>query len=210
MALIAALAAAGGAWLGTVMFSPDAERSAVREVPELEAATVLPEAKALEAFELIDFDRNPFTRKQVADRWIFVMIGYTYCPDICPFTLAHLNNVHKLIEDSALAEDTAFLFVSVDPRRDDPERIKKYVTFFNPDFLGATGEPAELERWSRDLGLLFEVPEAPEKEDYLVAHSAYVALIGPKAGLQAYFRPPFDPAKMADAYRAIREFRKAS
>ena len=210
LALVALLAAAGGAWLGNVLFAPDAEQPAGRQVLELEAATVLPESKGLKAFELIDYEGKAFTRAQLEDRWTFVMIGYTYRPDICPFTMAHLENVNKLIQGSVLADDTNFLFVSVDPRRDNPKRIEEYVKFFNPRFLGVTGDPQALDKWSRDLGLVFEVPEAPENEDYLVAHSSYVALIGPDADLQAYFRPPFDPAKMADAYRAIREFRKAS
>ncbi|NIR28642.1 MAG: SCO family protein [Gammaproteobacteria bacterium] len=177
-------------------------------LPELPGARVLPDPRPLGRFELVDHAGESLTPERLRGRWTFVFLGYSHCPDVCPTTLGTLNALDERLQSSSAAPDTHYLFVSVDPRRDTPARLREYVTYFNEGFLGATGTPQALAGFARDLGLAFEVPKRPETDDYPVSHSAYVALIGPEGRLQAYFSPPHEAGTMAAAYQAIREHRE--
>lgn len=205
VAISAAIAALVlGAWLGA---SGVVANLIKREPPALEAATLLPEPRTIGSFELAGHDGQPFTRRRLEGHWTFLFMGYTHCPDICPVTLTTLDAVSQALAGSSIAQDTSYLFVSVDPRRDTPPRLKEYVTYFNPSFLGATGDPSALERLGREVSLPFFVPDEPAQKEYLVGHSAAIALIGPKGRLQARFPAPHDARQIADAYRKIRAYR---
>jgi len=104
-------------------------------------AHVLTVPLAVPDFALVDHTGARFDRDRLLGRWSLLFFGYTYCPDICPVTLQSLVPVQALLgEDS----DTRIVFVSVDPARDDVDRMAEYVGFFDPAYLGVTGEPEQI------------------------------------------------------------------
>ncbi|MDP5292805.1 SCO family protein [Oceanimonas sp. CHS3-5] len=153
------------------------------------AVVVYPEPRPLKAMALTDAEGQPFTEQRFQDHWSLVFVGYTYCPDICPTTLSDLARIYP--ELTRLSDKTQVVFVSADPGRDTPERLKAYTAHFNPDFIAATAEHAQLMPAVQQLGLIYGVHERGE-QDYLVDHSASIALINPDAQLHASFRPVFD------------------
>ena len=158
--------------------------------------------RALPEFQLVDHHGKPFNRESLKGGWTMIFFGFTFCPDICPTTMAFLDQFMEQVEGTEVA-DTRVLMVSVDPARDTVEQLATYVPYFNPDFLGVTGEFLELHRFATALNTPFrKVPG--QDENYLVDHSANVVLINPRGDYHGFFKAPLDMAKMKTTYRSIR------
>lgn len=198
---VAVIAAVAGFMLAGLPWTEDKPHIISRE-----AASQFSHPRPMPAFELIDMQGRAFTRHELAGAWTFVFFGYTFCPDICPTTLANFDFVAQALRaaDTVAEAGTRFLFVSVDPDRDTPERLQAYVTYFNPDFLAATGAAAQLERFTRAAGAVYVKVPSTDPDSYLVDHSSGVFLFDPQARLAAVFTPPHDPDKIVRSYLAIR------
>lgn len=145
---------------------------------------------------------QPFTRADLEGQWSLIFFGFTYCPDICPTTMASLNQFMATLEGTEVA-DTQVIMVSVDPARDTVEQLAGYVPYFNPDFIGVTGEFLDIHRFATALNTPFrKIPG--QGENYLVDHSANVILINPRGDYHGFFKAPLDLAKMKLTYRSAR------
>lgn len=185
--LLAALAAGLGLWLGMARFG-------AAPPPATQAALLYPAPRAVPDFHLTRADGSPLTLADWRGRWTLAFFGFTHCPDVCPTTLGTLKQVWARL-DPALRDRVRVDFVSVDPQRDTPEQLGKYVAYFSPDFVAATGSDEALTALTRSLGLLYaRVPG--EAGDYSVDHSAQVVIIDPQGRLVGMFRPPLDAAKI--------------
>lgn len=203
-AIIAVLALAVGVWSSFHWFGGGP--GAGYRTPENFPGTVLPgPGKLIPPFTLQDQHARPFDLSRLKGKWSLLFFGYTHCPDICPTTLATLNNVYAGLEKTAGGvDDVAVVFVSVDPERDNLKQIGEYLGYFNPAFTGVTGDNDALQRFSRSLGALYLRTEGTERSGYLVDHSAAVFVVSPEGRFKALLSPPFDiPAIIAgiDALR---------
>jgi protein SCO1 len=153
-------------------------------------------------FALIDHHGKPFDPARLEGRWTLVFFGFTYCPDICPTTMAFLNNFMGSLEGTEV-EDTQVVMISVDPARDTVEQLASYVPFFNPEFIGVTGEFLDIHRFATALNTPFR-KVVGEGEDYQVDHSSNVVLINPRGDYHGFFKAPLDLAKMKITYRSVR------
>jgi protein SCO1/2 len=168
----------------------------------------LPTPRPISEFSLQSADGEIFSLAQLQQRWTFLYFGYTFCPDACPLALSQLNVVDKKLsqQNPELWQAMAYVLISVDPRRDTPQRLAEYTAYFNPRFQGASGEPAALEQLAKPLGIYYAVPENPEDpENYLVDHSSALILVNPDGKLQAVFSAPHDPARIIDDFLAIQQ-----
>lgn len=158
--------------------------------------------RSLGQFQLVNHEGEAFTPGSLQGRWSLLFFGFTYCPDVCPTTMAFLDNfVAGLDEDERL--DTQVVMVSVDPARDTVEQLAQYVPFFNPTFIGVTGEFLDIHRFATALNTPFR-KVAGSGDDYQVDHSANVVLINPKGDYHGFFKAPLDREKMMKTYRAAR------
>lgn len=153
-------------------------------------------------FKLTDHHGEPFDPARFKDRWTLVFFGFTYCPDICPTTMAFLNTFMAGLEGTE-AEDTQVVMVSVDPARDTVDQLASYVPYFNPDFIGVTGEFLDIHRFATALNTPFRKVTG-EGGDYQVDHSSNVVLINPRGDYHGFFKAPLDQAKMKVTYRSAR------
>ena len=152
--------------------------------------------------KLVDHHGQAFTRERLQGKWSLVFFGFTYCPDICPTTMSFLNEFVSQLEGTE-ADDTEIVMVSVDPARDTVEQLAGYVPYFNPDFIGVTGEFLDVHRFATALNTPFrKVPG--QDENYQVDHSANVVLINPRGDYHGFFKAPLDLAKMKVTYRSAR------
>jgi protein SCO1/2 len=112
--------------------------------------------------------------------------------------LLEFANVKEELAARAFAEPVEYYLVSVDPRRDTPERLREYVTYFDPSFRGITGSEDALAKLAPAADTVFLVPERQEDhEHYLVSHSSNAVLLDPKGAVYAVFTPPRTPAQLA-------------
>ncbi len=153
-------------------------------------------------FELVDHHGQPFTAASLEGQWTLIFFGFTFCPDICPTTMAFLAELVRELEGTEVA-DTEVVMFSVDPARDTVEQLAAYVPYFHPEFTGVTGEFLELFRVATAMNTPFrKVPG--QDENYLVDHSANVVLINPRGDYHGFFKAPLDLAKMKVTYRSAR------
>lgn len=164
----------------------------------LQAGTALPEPRTLAAFDLTDQRGQPFSRDNLRGRWTLLFTGFTNCPDICPLTIASMAELRRRLA----RDDLQFLFVSVDPDRDTPEVIRRYLAHFDPGLLGATGARADIERFTAGLGLA-QVVNPGVGDDYTVDHSTAFVLIDPEARLAGYFSAPHQLDSLAADLAAL-------
>jgi protein SCO1/2 len=161
--------------------------------------------REISPLQLVDQNNQPFTHQQLIGKWTLVFFGFTHCPDICPTTLALFNQLSQQLADTEIAKDTQYLLVSLDPGRDTPEVIKPYIEYFNPDFIGVTGEFLAIHRFAKQLNVAFQkvVTDAASGE-YTIDHGGNVAVINPKGFYQGFFKPPLDLDRMALTYKSLR------
>jgi len=186
--LVAALAAGAGLWLSQHYF-------AAASAPALRNAVLYPEPRPLPDFHLAQANGQPLQAASWRGHWNVVYFGYTSCPDVCPTTLAVFKQAWKELGAHQLADRVRFDFISVDPPRDTPEQLARYVAFFSPDFIAATGSDAELTALTRALGLMYarttDVNGAVQ-----VDHSGSAVIIDPQGRLVGMFRPPFTATEL--------------
>ena len=113
---------------------------------------------------------------------VLLFFGYTSCPDVCPTTLAELNQVMGKLGDNA--RQVQVVFVSVDPERDTTEKIQEYVEHFNKDFIGLSGSPADLQVIWDNYGVFREVVDSESAFGYTVNHTARTYLIDKDGNLR--------------------------
>jgi protein SCO1/2 len=170
--------------------------------PVTEAAAVYDAPRPLPPFELVTHDGARFDRASLAGHYTFVFFGFTNCPYLCPTTLAELAQAEKLLADLPPARRPRVVMVSVDPGRDTPAVLARYVPHFDPAFVGATGSDAALTTLASAVGAAYQ--RGPEADgSYSVDHTAAVFLIDPEARLAAVFPTPQVARTVAADYRRI-------
>lgn len=170
--------------------------------PETQAAAVYREPRALPDFALVAHDGSTFDVARLRGHWTVLFFGFTNCPDVCPATLAQLAAVRRRLADLPAGQQPRVVMVSVDPKRDTPERLARYVPYFDPSFMGVTGTTESIAGLTKRMGVAVHV--GPEREGvYTVDHTAALFLIGPDASIAAVFPTPHVADVIADDYRAI-------
>ena len=147
--------------------------------------------RALADFQLLDGDKQAFTRAQLQGRWSLLFFGYTHCPDVCPVTMSELAKTMPLLQhaEDAAARAVQVVFISVDPARDTPELLKNFALYFNDHFIAVTGALEQLTALTDSIGARHQRLTGQGAE-YRVEHSADVWLIDPQARLYAKFPAP--------------------
>ena len=139
-------------------------------------------------FSLTDQNGKPLHLQDLRGKAVLLSFGFTRCPNICPTTLGNLAAAYRKLSPEA-QERTKIVFVSVD-ERDSPASLKEYVPFFNDQFIGLTGPPADIATTARAYGAFFRKAAAVgnDKEDYMIDHSTYTHLIDPDGNLRLLYR----------------------
>jgi protein SCO1/2 len=159
------------------------------------AATVLPVGNELPDFALLDHEGEPVDRTVFEGQWDVVFFGFTHCPDICPATMTVLGQAKRELAAQGREPLPRVVFVSVDPERDTPEAMARYIAYFGDGNLGLTGELGELSKLTDALGIFFQ-KAGDDDGAYGVDHSTVVLLIDPRGRLKALFTAPHDVANL--------------
>lgn len=126
-------------------------------------------------FQLIDQYGADFRLSDLKGKLILVFFGYTYCPDVCPITLATFRQVNANLAQQA--DKVRFVFITVDPQRDSPEVLAKHLKNFDAQFIGLTGEEDELATVWKQFGAYREIRQVEGSQNYLVDHTARIYVL---------------------------------
>ncbi len=138
---------------------------------------VLEPASPLPDFVLNDTNQQPFHLSDVAGDITLIYFGYTFCPDVCPLTMW---DVKKALTDLEGKENVNVVFISVDPERDTPEVLGRYIESFDSDFIGLTDDFTKVEAVMKPYGAFAEKEETSDSvAAYLMSHSARLYLVTP-------------------------------
>ncbi|MBL8103358.1 MAG: SCO family protein [Anaerolineales bacterium] len=146
-------------------------------------------------FTLTSSDGTPFQLSDNQGKITLLFFGYTYCPDICPTTLAELKMVMELLKSDA--DKVQVVFISVDPGRDTSEKVQKYAERFYPTFIGLSGTEEDLAPIWSSYGVFREVVEGTSETNYIINHTARVILIDEAGNMRLSYgfqTPPEDIA----------------
>ena len=182
LAAVTIAAMAGGALTARWMSS--------RIPQEVINATVLPAPRSLPEFNLIDHNGAEFTPASIENRWQLLFFGFTHCPDICPTTLQTLNSVQSSLATTlGDAQTPGIIFVSVDPERDTPEQLQRYLGNFGTDIVGVSGPHVELMKLTTPLGIVFQKVWSDD-DQYQMDHSAAILILNPDGQFAALSSAP--------------------
>ena len=179
-------------------------------VVSLQSLIILPDPKIIADFSLVDNQGHSFSVEGFKRHWSLVFFGFTSCADVCPNTLYQLQQVKALMSEQEFDEKLLQIYlVSVDPERDTPQKMADYLSYFDPAFVGLSGEEPQLQALARQLGIAYFIePHLPEDVEYNVDHSASILLLNPQAQLHGVLPAPHDSTSIAhDVMTAIRQER---
>lgn len=144
---------------------------------------------------------GPVALQDFRGKVVLVYFGYTYCPDICPTSLAATAEGLKLLSPEELAR-VAVIFVSVDPERDTPARLKEYGEFFHPAIVGVTGSADEVAAIARRYGVFYaRQPVATAGGGYVVDHTSDTYVVAPDGRLDGKIAHAAPPEQVAAEIR---------
>jgi protein SCO1/2 len=176
-----------GVWTNLQLREPSRAQLAGR----MTVVTLLPSERPLPDLQLVDQDGVATGRDAFTGQWTLLFMGFTSCGHVCPMTMAKLKILHD-----QLNQPLNIVFVSVDPDRDTPDKIRQYVQNFDSDFSGMTGAPEQIDLLARTLGAPYAVDRT--SGDYVVDHSSALFLISPDMGFAGVVTPPLEINAIAD------------
>lgn len=147
---------------------------------------VIQSPRPISNFTLTGPHNLPVNLHDFRGKTVLLYFGYTYCPDVCPATLAELKQMMSHLGDDS--QDVQVLMISVDPGRDKPEALQEYVTHFHPSFIGLTGQTEdEVLAVTTPLGVYYEKHEGSTASGYLIDHTATLSVIDKKGYLRLVY-----------------------
>ena len=150
---------------------------------------------------LTGHDGKPRTLADFRGKLVVLFFGYTYCPDVCPTTLAEMAGVMKALGKDA--ERVQVLMVTVDPERDTREVLAQYVAAFDPRFLGLYGDAAATQRAAKEFKIFYEKRPGATPSAYSVDHSGQSYVLDDKGNLRLFARHDRIAADLADDLRTL-------
>lgn len=167
----------------------------------LAVGTLLSSPQELPAFTLEDQEGTPFTHDSLTQRWSLLFFGYTSCPNICPATIASLENISQRLSRLPTIQ---YIFITLDPAIDNKAQLKQYFqgTKLNHKILGITGEKKSILSLSQQLGVHVE----DNSNDKTINHSGTLFLTDPNGNLAALFTDSTKPHAIAHDIKEIMHY----
>ena len=202
-----------------VLFQLREQRQTEIDLREI-GVTVYPESRVLSDFQLLDQRGEFFRKADFQGHWNLVFFGFTNCPDICPLTMAELRQFYAGLDSAEDTKPRVFL-VTVDPGKDTPELMAAYLENYNSEFVGLSGDPEQIAQLAAELFVGYgEATEPSSMEtshehesshaapeiapgDYVIEHSAHIAVIDPQGDYYAVMRAPHRDKDLVIAFREL-------
>lgn len=152
-------------------------------------------------FSLIDHDSRPVTHETYRGRFVLVFFGFTHCKVVCPRALGRISQALALL--GADADKITPLYISVDPERDSPARMKEFLATY-PRFIGLTGTRDQIDAAKKAFRVFAQKKaDAEEPDGYVVPHTAFTYVLDPKGAYVAHYADTVDEQTMAARLRDV-------
>ena len=154
-------------------------------------------------FSLTGPEGKTVSLEDFRNKVVLIYFGYTFCPDVCPITLSNLKMLMLSLEEKA--EDVQVIFISIDPERDTYQKLKDYVPYFHPTFIGLTGSEAELASVAKKYQTFYLKQKVESEAGYLMAHSDVVILVDQNGRFRGRYKSKYDLDKLTTDIRWLLE-----
>lgn len=174
--------------------------------------TYLENPRTINEFSLKGTDNKPFDNASLQGQWTMVFFGFTSCGYLCPTTMAELGKMYRILEKKGVQPLPRVIMVTLDPKRDDINKLGDYVRTFDPHFVGAKGNEEVVARMTREMGVVYEkvsVPNSRNANNYDIQHTGTVMLFNPQGKLNAFFTTPHKAELLAQDYALLLSAQKA-
>ena len=154
-------------------------------------------------FSLTGPEGKTVSLEDFRNKVVLIYFGYTFCPDVCPITLSNLKMLMLSLEEKA--EDVQVIFISIDPERDTFQKLKDYVPYFHPTFIGLTGSEAELASVAKKYQTFYLKQKVESEAGYLMTHTDVVILVDQNGRFRGRYKSKYDLDKLKTDIRWLLE-----
>ncbi len=187
-----------GMILGLFFYSFTAPRTLSEEALRGLGYYGFPTAREIKPFTLVNHRGEPVSADSLKGQWQLMFFGFTYCPDICPTTMGVLN---RALAD--LSDKPQVIMVSVDPERDTPEVLARYVPSFNPEFVGYTGTFEDIVGLATNVNIAFGKVPGKEPGTYTMDHAASIVVVDPEGRYAGFIKAPHQSTDIAQIMSSL-------
>ena len=154
----------------------------------------------LRDFNLVDHNGDVFTKENLKEQSLnFLYFGYSSCPTECPVMMSVMKQVFEKIETN----DISYYLISFDPEIDTLERLRNYVTAFNPDFVGVSGDVPEVVKLGYQLGVEKLATVENHMNQRIISHTNHLIVVNSEAEVIGIFKAPFESSAMALVIKSL-------
>jgi protein SCO1/2 len=196
-------------WQSLSSNNPETSSMPLSEQLKDDGVFVFPQAINVSDVPFLNEEGQTVGKNENLGKWSFLFFGYTFCPDVCPTTLAVMQQMWIKLSPE-MQSKTQVVLVSVDTERDTPEQLKTYMDYFDPSFTAFTGKPASLRSFATQLNAVYAKVERKNAQGevdkelgYLMDHSANITILDPNGNYFGFIRPPFTQKKMSKIVTTI-------
>tara|TARA_B000000532_G_scaffold92506_1_gene74067 strand:- start:56 stop:679 length:624 start_codon:yes stop_codon:yes gene_type:complete len=162
--------------------------------------TLFGETEPIIDFKLIDHNGDAFTKANLENKKLnFLYFGYTSCPTECPVMMSVMRQLYDKIDTT----DVAYYLITIDPEIDTLDRLKSYVTGFNSEFIGLSGEDHEIVKLGHQLGVKKLAPMQNHMNQRIINHVNHLIVINSDARVVGIFKDQFDSSAMALVVKSL-------
>lgn len=168
--------------------------------------TLLESPRGVNDFSLTGIDNQVFNNQSLKGQWTLIFFGFTQCGYLCPTTMAELAKMYRSLDEKGVKPLPRVVMISIDPERDDLQKLAHYVTSFDPHFYGARGEEEAIKKMTREMGIAYAkvaIPTDSDAQNYDVQHNGAVMLFNPQGQLSAFFTTPHQALTLAKDYQLL-------
>lgn len=154
----------------------------------------------LRDFNLVDHNGDIFTKANLKKQSLnFLYFGYSSCPTECPVMMSVMKQVFEKIETN----DISYYLISFDPEIDTLDRLRSYVTAFNPDFVGVSGDVPEVVKLGYQLGVEKLAPVENHMNQRIISHTNHLIVVNSEAEVIGIFKAPFESSAMSLVIKSL-------
>jgi len=152
-------------------------------------------------FSLTGPEGETISLEDFRNKVVLVYFGYTFCPDVCPITLSKLKLI--MLDLGEKAEKVQVIFISIDPERDTYQKLKEYIPYFHPTFIGLTGTEADIAAVAKKYQTIYIKQKVESEAEYLMAHTDVVILVDQNGRYRGRYKSKFDLDKLSTDIRRL-------